>query len=59
MNREKSHPGMRHSPLKPLGSAILQEAQGLQVLTSQQPGDSLISLGQAWVAAQLFNVELA
>jgi len=29
--------------------------QGLQVLTSQQPGDSSISLGQAWVAAQFIN----
>ncbi|MDO9011997.1 MAG: carbamoyltransferase HypF [Gallionella sp.] len=27
-------------------------SQGLQVLTSQQPGDSLISLGQAWVGMQ-------
>ncbi|MDD4927880.1 MAG: carbamoyltransferase HypF [Gallionella sp.] len=30
-------------------------AQGLQVLTSKQPGDSSISLGQAWVALQFMN----
>ncbi len=34
-------------------------AKGLQVLTSPQPGDSSISLGQAWVAAQSFSVNLA
>lgn len=27
MNRKKSHPKVRLSPLKPIGSAILQEAQ--------------------------------